>query len=434
MQADKPLRKTKPFRYAFGMFGTSIPINMFKTYAAFFYIDRLGHITTPQFSLILFIYTFIDAVDNPVYGFLSDRTRTRWGRRRPWLIIGAPLLVLCFVMFFNPPGFLHQGSAFSYMLIMYLLTGTLDSLINSNYGALFPELFRDEAARAKTNAMRQAFQFMAMIISIALTPIITEAIGYSTTALIYGGLAIAVIWYMALNSHERPESMEKPKPALLGSIKEIILNPKFWIYGITNAAFFAALGLVQSGVPFFVKYSLGEGALGSTIMLGIVIVTAILFIPLWVLIIKKITLMPAWRTALIVIAVSVIPLYFAQSLLVAAIIVTAFGFGLAGVATTMDIVGARLLDEDSQKYGVQREGTFSSLLGVLNKSSGLFISLAFLLVFRFYGFESGDNPGTMAGEASKFLTVLFPIAILVICIVMSRFLKFGDTQKTGESK
>lgn len=95
-------KPTSTFSYSFGMFGTSIPINMFKTFAAFFYVDKLGLITMPQFSTILLIYTFLDAIDNPVYGFLSDCTHTKWGRRRPWLVIGTPLLVLCFIMFFNP--------------------------------------------------------------------------------------------------------------------------------------------------------------------------------------------------------------------------------------------------------------------------------------------------------------------------------------------
>ena len=432
MQAEnpKPVRQTKPFRYAVGMFGTSIPVNMFKTYAAFFYVDSLGSITTKQFSLILFIYTFIDAIDNPIYGFLSDRTRTKWGRRRLWLMIGAPLLALCFIMFFNPPGALGPGFMFSYMLLMYILTGTLDSLINSNYGALFPELFQGEEARAKTNAIRQVFQFLAMIISIALTPVITDAIGFSMTALIYGILAVAVIWYMTLGCHENPASMEKPKPSILSSIKAIASNPKFWIYGITNAAFFAALGLVQTGVPFFVRYNLGEGSMGSTIMLGVSIVTTILFIPVWVKIIKKVTVMPAWRMSLIIIFVCVIPLYFTKTLLASTLAVIPFGFGLAGVSTTMDIVAARILDEDSQRYGIQREGTYSSLLGVLNKSSGLFSSLAFFLVFSLYGFESGDKPGFMPGEASIFLTVVFPCIVLILCIVMSRFLKFTEGQKT----
>ena len=146
------VQKTRPFRYAIGMFGTSIPINMFKTYAAIYYVDRLG-LNTEQFSLVLFIYTFIDAIDNPVYGYFSDRTRSKWGRRRPWLVIGAPLLALSLVAFFNPPS-LTGNSLFAYFLLTYILTGTLDSLVNANYGALFPDLFKSEAERANTNSMR----------------------------------------------------------------------------------------------------------------------------------------------------------------------------------------------------------------------------------------------------------------------------------------
>ena len=88
-----PASRLKSFNYAVGMFGTSIPINMLKTYAAYFYVDMMG-LTTKNVATILFIYTFIDAIDNPVYGFFSDRTRTRWGRRRPWLVVSTPLMVL----------------------------------------------------------------------------------------------------------------------------------------------------------------------------------------------------------------------------------------------------------------------------------------------------------------------------------------------------
>ena len=104
MSGASPLaqKKTSSFRYGFGMLGTSIPINMFKTFAAIFYVDTLG-LDMKKYSLVLFIYAFVDAVDNPVYGFLSDRTRTKWGRRRPWLIIGTPLMVLCFTLFFSVP-------------------------------------------------------------------------------------------------------------------------------------------------------------------------------------------------------------------------------------------------------------------------------------------------------------------------------------------
>ena len=146
----------KTFNYSIGMFGTSIPINLLKTFAFVYYVDTLG-VTTGQWATIMLIYTFIDAADNLVYGYLSDRTRTKWGRRRPWLVIGTPLLVLGLILFYTTPSGLAGNSLYIYAMLFYIFTGTLDSVINANYGALFPELFRTDSSRASTNALRQAF-------------------------------------------------------------------------------------------------------------------------------------------------------------------------------------------------------------------------------------------------------------------------------------
>jgi GPH family glycoside/pentoside/hexuronide:cation symporter len=406
------------------MFGTSIPVNMFKTYAAIFYVDRLSAINTQQFSLILLIYTFLDAIDNPVYGFLSDRTRTRWGRRRPWLVAGAPLLMLCLIGFFNPPAFLAPGSLFSYILLMYMLTGTLDSLINSNYGALFPELFPSESQRASTNAMRQAFQLIAMIVSIALTPIVTEALGYGLTAVVYGILAVAVILYMSLGSHERDLDEDFFKPKFLDAVTDLISNPKFWIFGFANAFYSAALSLVLASVSFFVKYTLNKSAIEATILQASVLLFAIGCVALWARLVKKRTLMPVWRAALLVLASSFIPLYFAPTFTLAAISCCFLGFGVSGVLVTMDLVGARIMDEDKQLHGLRREGIISSMLGFMNRLSGLFTSIAFLLVFKIYGYESGDVPGAEPHNAAKFLMAAFPFATMILSVISSRFLSF----------
>lgn len=416
-------KSTSPLRYAVGMFGTSIPINMFKTYAAAYYVIGRG-VTTQQLSLILFIYTFIDALDNPIYGFLSDRTRTRWGRRRPWLILGAPLLALCFIAFFNAPSFLSGDSLFGYMLLMYILTGTLDSLINANYGALFPELFISDAQRAKTNALRQAFQLAAMVISIALTPLVTDKLGYGMTALVYGTLAVFVIIYCALGCREVPTPEAEKKPALIRTLKEIFINPRFWIFGLANAFYSAAMSLVMSAVPFFVKYTLGLEGMASTVLLGVVLLLAMGGVAVWALAVRRIGLMPAWRRALFILALSFVPLYFVRGLAGAALACVGVGFGFAGAITTMDLIGARIMDEDTRRWGLRREGIYSSTMGFMNRLSGLFTSLAFLLVGRLYGFESGDVPGPSPDAAARFLMVIFPFAVMLFSALFSRFLSF----------
>jgi GPH family glycoside/pentoside/hexuronide:cation symporter len=419
--------KLKSFNYASGMFGTSIPINMLKTYAAIYYVDKLG-MTTVQLSLILFIYTFIDALDNPVYGFLSDRTRTRWGRRRPWLTIGTPLLVLCFIAFYSTPEFLAGESLFAYAMLFYILTGTLDSVINANYGALFPELFRDDVSRANTNALRQAFQLVAMIISIALTPMVTSRLGYSLTAILYGLLGGAAILYMTFTSRETKVQLEEEKPKLWNSLIDLFKNGKFWVAGFANAFYSAAMALVLASMPFFAKYTLQISDDQTTYLFAAVLLIAIGCVAIWAWLVRRFSLIPVWRAALAALAVSFIPLYFANSLNTAVISAALVGFGFAGAITTMDLIGAKIMDEDTQRHNLRREGIISSALGFMNRLSGLFVSAGFLLVFRLFSFESGTNPGPQPDNAARFLLTVFPPILMVISFAFSFFINFDRTE------
>jgi GPH family glycoside/pentoside/hexuronide:cation symporter len=415
--------RLKSFNYAIGMFGTSIPINMLKTFAFTYYVLQRG-VTTTQWATMMLIYAFIDAIDNPVYGFLSDRTRTRWGRRKPWLAIGTPLLILCFVAFYNLPAFLSGNSIFAYCMLFYVLTGTLDSVINANYAALFPELFPDDTVRAKTNAMRQAFQLVAMIISIALTPMVTDLLGYGLTALLYGLLGGAVILYMALTSRERDPEPEEAKPQLWKALRDLATNGKFWIAGFANAFYSAAMSLVLASVPFYVQYALGLSSGQSTFLLAAVLLIAIGCVAVWAALVRKYTLMPVWRAALGALAIAFIPLYFANSLITAVICSALVGFGFAGVITTMDLIGARIMDEDTQRHNLRREGIISNALGFMNRLNSLFTGAAYLLVSRLYGFESGENPGLHPDSAARFLMTIVPPVLMVISFGFSWLINF----------
>ncbi len=426
-------KKTSPARYGFAMFGTSIPINMFKSFAAIFYVDMLG-LDMKKYSLVLFIYTFVDAIDNPVYGFLSDRTRTKWGRRRPWLLIGTPLLVLFFILFYNVPSFIEseKGMLFIYMLLMYILTGTLDSLVNANYGSLFPELFKKDEERAKTNGFRQICQLFAMAISIALTPMITEAIGYRLTSLIYGIVALAVMMFCFWGCRESTDYEELEKPQLFASIKALFTNPRFWIFGLAGAFYSAAFSLISQAIPFFVKYTLGLGGSMTTVMLGIVLGVAVIGIVIWSKVLQKVDIMKIWRTGFIIMAVAFIPLFFVNSLVPTIAIAAVVGVGVAACLTTMDCIGAKIVDDDYRKYGIKREGIINSLMGVMNRLNGLYTSLAFFVASEYFGFISGDEPGENPAMAARVLLCLFPAAAMIVASVITFFLKFPkDEKKNG---
>ena len=427
-QPTKAPSRMKVFNYAIGMFGTSLPVNLLKTYAAFFYITKMG-LTTAQWAAVMGVYTIIDAIDNPLWGFLSDSTRTRFGRRKPWLVLVTPLLIACLILFFSPPN-LPNKSLFIYAMVFFFLTGTLDAMINSNYGALFPELFKEDASRAKANAMRQAFQLVAMIIAIALTPMITERIGYSATAMIYGGIGLVVILYMALTSRESPPGPEEAKPNFFKSLRDLAKNPHFWLAGFTNAFYAAAMSSVMAALNFYAKYALNLTSTQTSMLFGIVLLVAIASVAIWAGLVARHPLMRVWRYALLSLALAFIPLFFAPNLVTALICAALVGFGFAGCITTMDLVGARVMDEDAALHKVRREGIIAQFTGFL---TNLFGSLAgavgFLLMNRLFGFINGENPGPNPGLASRFMLCGIPFIMMVFALVLSNFLHFDQDKR-----
>ena len=134
---------------------------------------------------------------------------------------------------------------------------------------------------------------------------------------------------------------------------------------------------------------------------------------------RRFGLVPTWRAALGFLTVAYIPLYFANSIRTAAIASALVGFGFAGVITTMDLIGAKVMDEDQARHRVRREGIISNALGFMNRLNGLFTSAAFLIVFYLFGFESGLNPGERPDVASRVLLTVFPAVLMAISFAFS---------------
>ncbi|MGI6701060.1 MAG: MFS transporter [Christensenellales bacterium] len=425
-------KPTSSFRYGIGMFGTSLAINMFRAYAAAFYVIKLG-LSMDKLATIVFFYTFLDAIDNPVYGLLSDNTRTRFGRRKPWLFIATPLFFVFFILFYSPPASLSKDMLFAWAFVFYSLAGTLDSLINANYGALFPELFPEEKVRAKTNAIRQICQLFAMVIGLALTPMITDKIGYTPTAIIYGVLSLIVIMYMTLGVKEVEISKVGEKVAIVPALLAMVKSKNFWIAGVANAFYSAAMALVLASVPFFIKYTLNIADSYGTYLMGSVILVAVLGVVMWSSLVRKHGTVKVWRIAFIVLAAAFIPMYFSNNLYFSIACCVLVGLGFSGVISTMDIIGAKVMDEDYHKYGIRRQGIYSSAMGFMNRLSGLFTSLGFLLASRIYGFISGEEPGMRADEAARFLLTIFPFMLMILGVIATKFVHFTYDTENNKS-
>ena len=193
------------------------------------------------------------------------------------------------------------------------------------------------------------------------------------------------------------------------------------------------MSLVLASMPFFVKYALKLSESQTTFLLAAVLLIAIGCVAIWARLVKKFSLIPVWRAALATLAVAFIPLYFANSLVTGIICSALVGFGFAGVITTMDLIGAKIMDEDTQKHNLRREGIISNALGFMNRLNGLFTSVAFFLVYELYSYESGSNPGPQPDQAARFLLTIFPPILMVISFAFSFFINFEKVPLTPVS-
>ena len=424
------------------MLGTSIPINLIKGSMLYFYVDLLG-MNAKVYAAVYTVYGIIDAIDNPIFGYLSDRTRTRWGRRRPYLVVGAVVLALGMIALFIVPEAVAEDAVLLvvWFALFAILSEMADSVINANYGALLPELYPKEKARAKANSMRQAFQMVAMIVALGLTPVLAEGLlgpedspdGYTRLAIIYAVIAAVVIVFMAFGVRENPAVAHEDRPRFFASIRDIVTNRYFWTIGVISACYGGAMALVLNGVRLYVRYALGGGAMAATLLQVTVIVGAIGFIAVWTVIVRRKGAAWTWRLALPTAALSFVPLYFADSVpaAIAAGLVVAFGY--SGMLATNDLVLARVLDADATTHGVHREGVFLSAFGVLGRINGVLVGVALASLSLFFGYESGNNPGDQPDQAFRFYLSVYPFLLLLIGTAISRFVTVPGSDEHPES-
>ena len=161
-------------------------------------------------------------------------------------------------------------------------------------------------------------------------------------------------------------------------------------------------------MPFFVKYTLKLSDSQTTFLFASVLLIAIGCVAVWARLVRKYHADAGLARGAGYAGVAFIPLYFANSLVTAIVGSALVGFGFAGVITTMDLIGAKIMDEDTQKHNLRREGIISNALGFMNRLNGLFTSSAFFLVFHVVWLRKRQQPRTAARQCRPLLADRFP--------------------------
>ncbi|MFX1567853.1 MAG: MFS transporter [Promethearchaeota archaeon] len=411
-------------------------------YQSFTFLVFTFYFAVVQLNITLITIGFIiwavwNSFNDPMLGYLSDRTHTRFGRRLPYIMIAIiPLGVVLFLLF-TPPlpiGVANQIGNFIYFLIIIIIFELFYTMYSLNATSLFPETFITREERTMANNVRQVFLILGLIVAFILpsffiedysNPSITTLGQYQIFGIVLAIIVIAVGGiFIKFTPREKGEFSEdyKSTPKFFNSIKLCIKSKSFMWYIPAEIANWFVYGILPTLVPIYAKVVLGmEDATMISLLLGATFIASAIFITvLWKPIVRKIGNRKAWMISMTAWIFTLLPLMFlGPNMEIVAIIVFFFiGLGLSGSLYIIDLIISDIVDEDEVNTGIRREAGYYGV-------NAFFLRLAIIVVFISIGpvfiiadWEVFTLPVSPAVEMGlRTLMFVYPAVALIIAIL-----------------
>ncbi len=367
------------------------------TLISFFYLVFLTDVIRISPGLagaVILVSKVYDAITDPFEGVISDRTRTKMGRRRPYLLAGIPLVFLSFFAMFYPVAFESESVRFAYVMATYLFFSTVVSLVTLNYSALQSELTLDYNERTSLATFRIFFSTISSILCALLPLEIVKAFpdvrtGWIVTGIVFGLLFALPFMATVAIIRERAEFQKEMRPF---HWRQAFVEPfqvRTFVYVlIMYVTAFTAFDATQSIVVYYIKTFLGRGEEVSFV-LGTLLIAQVISLPIFTWLSKR-TSKP--RTYLVGAVIFIVVMFFsflftptspAPALYVFAALV---GIGAGGVVIMIYAIFPDIPDVDELRSSERREGTYSALTTFTRKLSSALAIFAVAQVLQFAGY------------------------------------------------
>ncbi len=256
--------------------------NLFFTVIAFLLLNYLTDtvgIAAGLAGSIIMIGKIWDAITDPMAGYLSDRTRTRWGRRRPYIFFGSFPLFAAMVVMFTHPGFTNQGHLFVWAVVAYCFLCTAYTLVNIPYNSMTPELTQDFHERTSLNGYRFGFAVIGTLIGAGgALPLVaafgSKTTGYTVMGALFGAVMLVTALITFYTVKEPPAPSRPPTRGFFKTYLKVFKNKPYVLILAAYSLHVTALTVVSGIAIYYFKYIHGSEP-QTTIAMLILLVTAI---------------------------------------------------------------------------------------------------------------------------------------------------------------
>jgi len=418
-------QKTAYAAPAFALAVVGIPVYV---YIPKFYTDVIG-VHVSAMGIILLIVRLFDAVTDPAIGLISDRIRTPFGRRRPFIALGAFLTGVAIFLLFNPPH-LDADAATAWFMILIFLLFLFWTVIIVPYESLGPELTFDYNERTTLFGMRDGALIAGTLVAAASPAAIKglmnlpendqgERDTFFILSLIYAPLIVASASWCVGTFKERAVDLALRRDKIFNQISSSLQNRPFRILLISYTISAIGNNLPATLILYYVEYVLHSSR--ADLFLVLYFMTGILFLPLWVAGAKRYEKKLMWLASMAVNTGAFSGVFFLGpgDELAYGILVFISGIGFGATLAIPSAIQADVIDYDELISGQRREGLYIGLWSVAKKMAAAFGVGAGLALLGVSGYVPNVRQSEAVVFSLRILYALVPCMCNVIAIVIA---------------
>jgi len=426
VENSKDISRSTMLKYGIGGLGIAIFSGLFGyTYNYYFY-----NYSSPANNMGLILgYTFLifaiwNTVNDPIFGFFSDRTKTRWGRRRPYIIFVVPILIAGLLMIYFPFG-TGFNFFFIWILVSLFIYDTGYTFIGLNYASLLPELTFNADKRAKTNSFSILFMAIGTVATFLIGFLFLRNVPMLQMIVLFlaiiGGCALL---FTGITIKEKKQFMEVPPLGTKDAILKSFNNKSFATYEIFNFTYTLMYSIIQIALIQFAISVLELSSFEGTIILGLFSLVSVLGIPLMLYFNRH---LGTKKTVVVFTTLFTIAISFTliiQTFIQIIILIVILGFGYSAPSLLNPLLIANIIDEDELKTGRRREGMYFGGNALITKPA-LSVAIFIVGLFNTYlffnpGFNIHSAKYIQAGTALlgiRLITGVVPALFLIMGLI-----------------
>lgn len=386
----------------------------------------------------------LDAVTDPLMGNISDNTRSRFGRRRQYVLSGIMLCALLFPFVWMPPE-ASENVIVGYLMGIMCLFSVSYTIFNVPYTALGYEITQDYDERTRLFAWRFYFATAAgvtiqWLYKLCLMAGETEVEGVRLVSWVIAAVVLAFGVVPAFATHEQAEVEDQEKVNLFKAIKSALRNRPFILliisYIIMVTALFStgALGLYIN--IFYIFDGDKDSAATVAAVVGTILIASAFF---GMLLVKKLSELTSKKTAMItsmsatLFGVLLSWITLTPEMPYLQIVHTVImGMGVQGCWLLFSSLVGDVCDEDERRTGLRQEGIYSAVMGFCNKCAGAFVGLGAAYMLEFSGYVSGMDPDPDPEVGYKMKVVFISMQALGLVTAIAAMVLFPIGRKRAE--